>query len=288
MQHNWFHNSDTDNLKTNISLLQNALVSSSSDKTKLTTIFSHVPKAAGTSLEAILNKNYLMSDSLHINAPDLNKCPDLLSIKKKSPKLICGHHPLHGILYQLLDQQPIYHLTMLRDPASRVISYYNYVKGKTDHPMHRYAVTDSLIDFINNCPSPEMSNGMCKRFSGRLHTQQQTPDDELFDAAKENLKKCFNLVLTSCLFDESMLLLKQQLNLKDIYYKTHNVSNKFIAAKQLTEQQAHVLESSNQADLRLYQWAKTRLENQLSDQVKAADIETFRTNNQSWTDLIKG
>ncbi|KAA3638837.1 MAG: hypothetical protein DWP95_11730, partial [Proteobacteria bacterium] len=96
-------------------------------------VFSHVPKTGGTTLETILAKNHRLSDVLHLNAPEFKRYPDILTLKKKPPRFICGHHPLHSPLYRYLPRAPLFHITMVREPVSRVLSYYNYISHKTDH-----------------------------------------------------------------------------------------------------------------------------------------------------------
>ncbi len=288
MKHKWFLSSDTDNLKKNLKLIRSALSSDSYDKKKDTLVFSHVQKAAGTSFESVLAKNFLLSEVLHINAPDLNKLPTMLNLKKQPPKLICGHHPLHGILYQLLKSKSIYHITMLREPISRILSFYNYIKERADHPLHSHTKSDSLLAFMDSCPSPELTNGQAKRFSGHLHDQKPVPDSELFQIAQVNLSKYFSAVFTSCLFDESLLLLKKELKLKDIYYQKQNVSKKFITYDQLTDEDLQFIQSKNQADLKLYNWVKSKLSKIINEKIPQESIDLFKTKNSQWNQLING
>ncbi len=284
MPQQWFNNSDQINFENNRAALQKQLVLGPFDPQQHTLCFSHVPKTAGTSLENILAKNFQLSEVLHINAPDLNRCPELLALKKNPPKLICGHHPLHGLLYQLLPQRPLFHLTLLRDPVDRVLSYFNYVKAKTDHPMHRYAAT-SLAEFLHHAPSPELRNGQAKRFSGYLHSG--TADDEtLFKVAQQTLTHCFSLVLTTGMFDEGLLLLQQRLQLKDIYASKHNVSTRFINRQQLSATDLHSIESMNQADTPLFQWAQQQCQQLIQHNLTADAVQQFRIRRQQWAQLI--
>jgi hypothetical protein len=226
----------------------------------------------------------LFSELLHINAPDLNKLPELLNLKKNSPKLICGHHPMHGLLYQLLPAQPLFHLTQLRHPVDRVLSYYNYLLGKQDHPMHEAAKEKSLTEFLQADSSPELSNGQAKRFSGYLHSGK-TDDQSLFRLAQETLEHCFSLVLTTCLFDEGLLLLQKRLGLKDIYYVKRNVSTRYVSRKQLSHDEVTLIESMNQADLQLFAWAKNNCLKLVEQELIEDDIINYRNNNLKWSEL---
>ena len=220
MKPQWESLTDQQNTQNNVSTLQQ-LLAAEGQTSDIQVVFSHVPKTAGTSLENILAKNFRFADVLHINAPDLNQCPQLLELKKNPFKLICGHHPIHGQLYGLLPNIKTFHLTMLRNPVDRVLSYYNYIQGKADHPMHGHAAGISLEQFIENNPSPELHNGQVRRFSGYLH---QDPIDEtaMLKKALDTLNTAFTLVLTTCLFDESLLLLQQPVH---AHHATHGIIN---------------------------------------------------------------
>ena len=286
MQHDWFNNADGINFNINTAFLKKHSVSTVYQPNNHLLCFSHVPKTGGTSLESILAKNFMPSETLHINAPDLNKQPKILNIKKNQAKLICGHHPIHGLLYQLLPEQPLFHLTQLRHPVDRVLSYYNYVVGKHDHPMHLHANGKSISEFLQAEPSPELSNGQAKRFSGYLHSGT-AGDETLFKVAQTTLKQCFSLVLTTCLFDQGLLLLKRQLGLQDIYYLKSNVSQRFIRREQLSSDELQLIESMNQADIQLFDWARSQCLELIEQELTDEDIDQFRVKNQKWGKLIQ-
>ena len=166
---NWFTKNDGANFKINSRFLHKYLLPNIHTDSQALTCFSHVPKTGGTSLESILAKNFLPSRVLHINAQDLNKQPEVLKLKRNPPRMVCGHHPMHGLLYQILPEHPLFHFTQLRNPIDRVLSYYNYVLGKTDHPFHHHAKGKNITEFMQLESSPELSNGQTKRFSGFLH-----------------------------------------------------------------------------------------------------------------------
>ena len=285
MQHQWFSLDDLTNFFNNKKLAIKSIVSSTYLADDAVTLFSHVPKTAGTSIESIIAKNFALAECLHINAPDLNNLPQIINVKQNRPKYICGHHPMHGLIYQLLPVQPLFHFTMLRDPVDRVLSYYNYVKGKLDHPMHKFAAEHSLINFLHQNPSPELSNGQSKRFSGYLH-QGTASDHTLLTEAQDTLAHCFSLVLTTCLFDESLLLLQKRMGLTDIYYQRHNVSQKFLHKSELDDATLNFILEHNQADMQLFEWAKGNCEALIKSELTSTEIEKFKSNNQIWRGLM--
>jgi len=285
MQRQWFSVDDLTNYTINKQHIIKHLNKGAYQKSSELCLFSHVPKTAGTSLEQIVAKNFKVSETLHINAPDLNRLPAIIQAKKYLPKFICGHHPLHGLVYQLLSEQSLFHFTQLREPVDRVISYYNYVKGKTDHPMHQHTVKNNFIEFLNADPSPELSNGQCRRFSGYLH-QGQASDSLLFQEALDTLTNCFSLVLTTCLFDEGLLLLKNRLKLKDIYYQKQNVSDKFLHKEELSDIELNFVSERNLADINLFNTIKNNCIELVSIEVPNQELHRFKTKNTTWQQQI--
>lgn len=285
MQHTWHSKDDKSNFKLSQQYLTNSLIENTNNNNKSTCVFSHVPKTGGTSVEYILAKNFLPAEVLHVNAPDLLQLPEVISMKKQMPKLLCGHHPMHGILYQLLKDQPVFHFTMLRDPIDRVISYYNYVKGKSDHPMHKHAAKQSLQAFFHDNPSPELRNGQSKRFSGHLHSGV-IDDAGLIDISIEVMNTCFSLVLTTCLFDQGLLLLKNRLNLTDLFYQNKNISAKYIKKSQLDDGTLNLITEHNQADTALYQWAKKHCLELINSEIDQTTLNQFKADNLTWQSLV--
>ena len=285
MKPQWETLTDQQNTDNNVSILQRLLVADRHEP-GMQVVFSHVPKTAGTSLENILAKNFRFADVIHINAPDLNQCPQLLRLKKNPYQLICGHHPIHGQLYGLLPSVKTFHLTMLRNPIDRVLSYYNYIQGKTDNPMHEHAIGVGLEQFIENNPSPELHNGQVRRYSGYLH---QTPIDEtvMLEKAQHTVATAFSLVLTTCLFDESLLLLQKRLGLKDIFYQRHNVSTPFLPKAELSSTQLECITAHNQADIQLYEQAKAQCQHLIKAELSATQIKQFKKRNRQWQTLLK-
>lgn len=286
MPDSWSSNTDIENFSINVDFLKKHRVAADAwDPATGLVCFSHVPKTAGSSLENILFKNHQANEVLHINAPDLNRYPGLIELKKQPPKLICGHHPMHGRMYQLLPAVPIFHITMLRNPVDRVLSYYNYVLGKHDHPMHTHAQQQTLTEFIQSQHSPELVNGQCRRFSGYLHGGQ-ADDNTLYQTAKDTLRHCFSLVMTTELFDSSLLLLKNRLGLTDVFYARSNVSKPFRKRADLSVEELALIQLVNQADQRLFEWADAQCQTRIKQTLGASDLELFRARNAKWLQLL--
>lgn len=251
----WQQRSDAENFALNVAFLKQHVVPLNNFQVGTPIVFCHVPKNAGTALENLLARNFNLSEILHINAPDLNQLPQIISLKQHFPKFICGHHPLHGLLYQLLPKAALFHLTVLRSPIDRVISYYNYLKGNQQHALHQTVKPLNFTDFIDQSPTPELNNGQTRRFSGFLHQPPDKPETML-KIAQQTLKDCFSLVLVYDQLTAGIKRLQQQLKQPPIKLPKANQSTPFITKNQLPADLIKHIEHQNQADLALYAWAK--------------------------------
>ena len=281
----WQQRTDQDNLQRNRDWLiqHTARLDQASAEQRL--VFSHIPKNAGTTLEYILGKNFQLSEILHVNAPDLNKQPNLLQLKKNQPRLICGHHPMHGLLYQLLPDEPMVHITMLRNPLDRVISYYNYIHGSTRHPLHDLVKDMDFDEFIEHPELTEIRNGQAKRLAGYLHSKDAYDEEQLYTTAKQILQQCFTVVLITEQFDQGLLVLQTMLNLQDLYYLPHNQSKKLIDKTAITAQQQALIVQHNAVDDRLYRHFQQQFTQLYQQRVDTNALSLFEQRQQQWRAL---
>ncbi len=255
----WHKKQDAENATNNIAWLQEHCVSFADVSVKVTPwVFSHIPKTAGTSLESYLAQIFELKDLLHINAPDLNRLPQIIYAKSKYPHLIMGHHPIHGLLYQLLPQKRIVHLTMLREPVSRVISYYNYIATREYHALHQQVKDLDFQSFLSQNNMVELNNGQAKRLAGYLHCGVGVSDNELYLKAKYVVDNCFSLVGVTEYFKQFHQLLGEQCGIKFNTLPPINRSTIKIQLKDLSHEQLQAIEINNKVDIQLYNYVKAK------------------------------
>jgi len=114
----------------------------------------HYPKTAGTSFRQTLTSVY--SESLHIYHSH-RSLKDKDFYIKHNKSIVHGHLKIDDYRSMFPDAKII---TWLRDPASRVLSYYNYCKYVREKPFsknfgNRYK---NFTDFINSPRMDRLSN----------------------------------------------------------------------------------------------------------------------------------
>lgn len=161
-------------------------------------LFLHVPKAGGSTLKTILDREYSGRPTWSVNWPageDVAALEDRASIE-----LIEGHFGFG--LHRQFPQEATY-ITLVRDPVARVVSHFDYVRREPAHPLHRQVVEEnlSLEDYVTAGLSDELENGQVRLLS----------EQGLLDEAKRNLVEFFPVVGVTERFDESLLLFRNAL-----------------------------------------------------------------------------
>jgi hypothetical protein len=107
------------------------------------------------------------------------------------------------------------YITLLREPVSRVLSYYRHQRTRPDAPYHGHIKKGlSLKQFVAERISFETNNHMTRILAG--HTGQGYLDDEsVLDAALANLSRDFLGVGLTERFEESVRLILTALGWND-------------------------------------------------------------------------
>lgn len=228
-------------------------------------IFLHVPKAAGTTLNRVIENQYPPESVLAIDparqeaALEEFKC--LPPSEREKIRLLRGHigYGLHIYL-----PSPVTYITILRDPVDRVLSHYYYLRthlerGSTfaDRPWLQDAGRMSLTDYVRFGRSADLRNGQTKLLAGRMDgwgVDSTPPLDEegLLQAARRNLHEGLGVVGLAERFDETLVLLKRRLGWKTPIYVSRNRTEGRPPKTQLPRETLEILEEQNALDLELY------------------------------------
>jgi hypothetical protein len=241
-------------------------------------LFLHIPKAAGTTLHSVIERQYAPEATFTINGADspagIKEFVNLPPERRERLRLVKGHMP-YG-LHQYLSV-PATYITMLRDPVDRVISHYYFVLETPVHYLHREVTSRrmTLSDFVGSGMSTEVSNDQTRLISGveRVNTRLLDGEErrtlragsepvtaEILEIAKTNLREHFSAVGLFKSFDESLLLFKKVLGWGSVYYVRLNVTKERPAKRQVPREERALIEKHNELDMELYEYARQRFE----------------------------
>lgn len=235
-------------------------------------IFLHIRKTGGQTLKKIIMRHYpLESFFITHNGEEkfLNELKRLPSEKKERIRCVFGHMPfgLHSFFAPRIP-----YITMLRDPAERILSSYFYAKNNIsllpagDRAIERY----SLQEFIS-LDIPAVSNYQTGVLCGAI-----ARTDVLFDSvslppdalavAKDNIKNFFALVGTTERFDETMLLFHKIFGLSPPrWYERRNVTDHRPAIADIPKSIRDTIRKRNEFDAELYAFANSWLDQKIKE-----------------------
>lgn len=215
----------------------------------------------------------------------MNELKQLPPQKKERIRCVFGHMPfgLHSFF-----ASPTSYITMLRDPAERILSSYFYAKNNIsllpagDRAIARY----SLQEFVS-LDIPAVSNYQVGVLCGAV-----ARTDVLFDfvrlpsnalaVAKENIKNFFALVGTTERFDETMLLFHKIFCLSPPrWYERRNVTDRRPAIAYIPKDIRDMIRKKNELDAELYAFANSRLDQKIKEYgfPFSRDLAFFKTTN---------
>lgn len=258
----------------------------------------HVPKAGGTTLHSIIDKQYKKDEIFYIKADKTHEeaFQSVEALDKEARdklKVIKGHMPfgLHKYL-----SQPFTYITYLREPVKRVISNYYYLINSPDHYLFKEVAGKnmSLEDYVRSDLTNEVDNYQTRMFSGmnidrflfgKVPIVDCTQEDLL--RAKQNLDKYFCLVGLTNQFDESLLLLKRYFGWSRVYYFKRKETD--YKKNEVSQNTMEVIKSRNELDEELYTYAKDKFSSLLEIQNNGFhdDLRKFKRNNEMYGRVMK-
>lgn len=246
-----------------------------------TDIFIHIPKAAGSTLTTILDREYDPSLTYTIEGDieqSIRKFVSLSSNYRDKIKLLRGHIP-YG-LHRHINRSSKY-FTMMRNPEDRIISYYHYVLRSKDHYLHDEVVGGkmSLNSFVKSQITLELDNDQTRHLSGLFYDIPFGKiTEDILEVAKRNIDKDFLIVGLSEKFDESLLLMKKFLNWRHLpLYVRKNVTKNRPETNTFNSQDLNLIREYNSFDVQLYSYAAKKFEEKLEQEYKEIkrDLKLF-------------
>src|SRR6266480_137643 len=218
-------------------------------------IFLHIPKAAGTTLNRIIEWQYNPLSIFTIDPHRIRATPErfkTLSEQRRRQLRVVRGHMVYGI-HECLPQGAMY-ITMLRDPVARLLSAYSFILRRPLNPMHRKLKRGrvGVEAFIRLTPNRQ--NLQCRMLAG---VEDVTCDQRVLNIAKENITKSFSVVGLCERFEESLVLMAKTFGWEIPYYENRKVSK---VRPAIEPRVIDMIQDHNRFDMELYDFAKARFE----------------------------
>lgn len=244
-------------------------------------IFVHIPKAAGTTLNKILARQYGLNRVFALKAGmkgrSLQDFEQMPAVQRQKLKVVRGHFNfgLHPLL-----PQPSTYITLLRDPVDRALSHYYYVLKFPTHYLHAQIAGQqmSLKDYVSSDLSVELDNHQTRMVAGGEAASAPVGhcSAQVLDVAKQHLQEQFAVVGTVERFDETLILLKEVFGWATPFYAKANVTQNRPKRRSLSTEELELITSRNQIDLELYDYANHRLDQLIQQHVKFFQLKLFK------------
>ena len=247
-------------------------------------IFLHVPKAAGSTLNRLIELEYPLFEIYTIDPVFFRRSwthLQRLSTKRLGKIRIFKGHMLFG-LHAILPQSATY-ITVLREPVDRVLSAFYFMRGYKLHPLYwRLKFGNwSLEDYVKRS---RRENVQCKILAGAEYNKPCTA--EICETAKENLLRYFSVVGLSERFEESLALMKLRFGWKLKHYSSFNVTRTRPRKVDVPRSTLDLIAEKNSFDISLYECAAKVFQaavNAHAAQISqiACELESARTRTQT-------
>ncbi|HET8654100.1 MAG TPA: sulfotransferase family 2 domain-containing protein [Longimicrobiaceae bacterium] len=206
--------------------------------------FSHVQKAGGTTVEAVMRRHFGVRHML-VNPPRgwIYRKKDLAADLRLNPwaRSIGGHWLRPFVDFGEFEDRLAWYI-FLREPVSRFLSHYQY------HVEHM-GVTAPFEQWMEQ---PIQHNWQTQFLAG----------EQDVEAAKQILASRYRAIGLLERFDESLLLVRQALGLNGLdpwYGRPHNPAQSGEKRRSIAERYREQCVERNQLDLELYRFARDEL-----------------------------
>lgn len=257
-------------------------------------LYLHIQKTAGITLQRVLRRKLGRSVLQRLFAVFRREPrPQGIVASLKEEAAAANYFTAHMCYggHELVGRNCRY-MTFLRHPVSRLISLYQYSVTNESAYYHRHAAGKTPEQFLLDSHLHELDNGQVRFLAGgdpnlfinRTPFGQCSP--ELLDLAQRHIEEHFCLVGLTEMFDESFLLLCRHFGWRQTYYLSRNQS-RGVQVK-VDESIRQEVARRNSLDIKLYEFARARLEQQIADSgiVQNGQLASFRRNNERFQNVF--
>jgi hypothetical protein len=233
---------------------------------KETLIFLHIPKAAGTTLHAVIDAEYDRQSVYTLDGwPETEaRFRNLPEPERARLRVLKGHMEfgLHTLL-----PGPSTYVTILRQPLDRLVSHYYYVRGNPAHHLHAKVRAEdlSLVDYVLRGSTIELDNGQTRLLSASEGLPFGRCTRKQLELAKRNLRDYFSVVGLTERFDETLLLLRARFGWRRSACSPQNVTKDRPPLDAIPRSDREQIARLNCYDQELYDYAAGLFERQIAE-----------------------
>lgn len=225
------------------------------------TVFLHIPKAAGTTVDGVINKQFKKKSTIRIHGLNniKSRLAKLPSSERHAIRLIRGHFAFG--LHTFLDC-PVRYFTIVRDPVKRVLSEYLYIKRSPNVPGHKIAKDATLEEYLEKA----QGNLQARMMLGLTQPKDQS-DTGILTAIQENIRDHFSMTGMVESFEESLMLLHFKLDWQVnslLYVSQNKTSSNQSKAIQLSPDLIELIKEKNHWDVLLYEYIEECFHNEIT------------------------
>ena len=267
-------------------------------------IFTHIQKAAGTTLGRLLKAKYGFWPPVNLVRLDLamglhhyhyqgafpkERILALQKLDEDEKRKICLVQGHMGFGIHEYFPQPCQYITAIREPVNRVFSQYHQMRQQNWCPYKHEIRSMPIEAFIEKYPIDALTNYQVKMLAGinRGLAGDTTPydcspsDPSILRKALQNIANHYLVVVTE-LFDESLLLLKKKLSWNNVQYIKSNVTIDRKRSADYGPSVIDVIRKHNELDIELYKQIVQQMHSEiesLGDPFQH-ELRTFRKRNE--------
>lgn len=227
-------------------------------------IFTHIPKASGTTLARVIERTFRPAQIFtiyEVAGKSLEQQREDLVQRTSRPacpiRIIVGHEPfgLHARL-----KGGARYFTLLRDPVERVVSDYYYIQRTPHHRLHALVKSGELT---LPALAEKLPNRQTRFLAGMYEGNPACSD---LERALQNIEAHYEVAGVVERFDESLAIIQMRFGWPIVGYTHENVSARRPKAAALSEEELAVVRRCNEFDTTLYGFVQKRF----ADQVEQA------------------
>ena len=215
--------------------------------------FLHIPKTAGTTLNAILDDNFAGQPVLDVYTESQQRRLKETTYAQIAQYALVRGHMFISDFRDILDGPVRFRVfTFLRDPVNRVVSEYHFLRTWPKSHLYRFLNEHdvSLAEYVTS-QRPELRARGCNAMVNSLCGVGAPTVEERLERAWHHLRERFVFFGILERFDESVLLLNTTLDLARSFYEKQNVRARQ-GVRPVSGADMELIREHNQADITLY------------------------------------